>query len=104
MPDDVGPSLVRNDVNGTALLVMGREDLVEIGVTKAGTLDLLLNEIKNLYRKKKSETVFINHNTYFFGKIIDTLRLRAMCQSDGTMPPVYIQEPHWGRFDNMVDY
>ena len=27
MPDDVGPSLVRNDVNGSALLFMGREDL-----------------------------------------------------------------------------
>ena len=48
MPYDVGSALVRNDVNGAALLVTGREELKEIGVTKAGTLALLLKEIKNL--------------------------------------------------------
>ena len=50
MPNDIGPALVRNDVNGAALLVMVREDLKEIGVTKTGPLALLLKEIKNLFR------------------------------------------------------
>ena len=27
-----------------------------------------------------------------------------MCQSEGTMLPVYIQESHWGRFNKLVDY
>ena len=36
MPDDVGPDLVRNDINRAVLLVMQREDLKEIGVTQVG--------------------------------------------------------------------
>ena len=42
MSDDVGPDLVRNDANGAAFIVMGQEDLKEIGVTKAGPLSILL--------------------------------------------------------------
>ena len=42
LPDDIGPALVRNNVNWPTLLVMGREDLKEIGMTKSGPLDLLL--------------------------------------------------------------
>ena len=94
MPDDVDPALVRNDVNGAALLVMGQEDLKEIGVTKAGPLALLLKEITNLCRDKKSEALLIDHNAYCFGKILDTLRLRAMFQDKDTIPLLYIQESH----------
>ena len=104
MPDDVGPALVRNDVNGGALLVMGREDLKEIGVTKAGPLALLLKEITNLCRENKSEAVSIDYNAYCFEKILDTLQLQAMCQDKDTIPLVYIQESHRERFKKIVDY
>ena len=50
IPDDVSPDLGRNYVNGSALLFMGREYLNEIGVTKAGPLDLMLKEIAYLCR------------------------------------------------------
>ena len=104
MPDDIGPALMRNDVSGTVLLAMQRDDLKEIGVTQVGSLALLLKEIANLCREKKSEAVFMDRDTYCFGKILDTLRIRAMCQSEDTMPPVYIHESHQGRFDKIVDY
>ena len=50
MPDNIGATFVRNYFNGVALLVMGREDLKDIGVTKAGSLALLLKDITNLCR------------------------------------------------------
>ena len=36
IPDDVGPALVRNDINGAFLLAMQQEDLKEICVTQVG--------------------------------------------------------------------
>ena len=42
MPYDVGPTLVRNDVNGNRLLFMGWEYLKEMGVTKTGPFALLI--------------------------------------------------------------
>ena len=42
MPDNIGATFARNDVNGVALLIMGQEDLKDVGVTKARLLALLL--------------------------------------------------------------
>ena len=50
MPDNVGATFVNNGANGIALLIMGREDLNDIGVTKTGPLVPLLKEIENLFR------------------------------------------------------
>jgi len=104
MPDNIGATFVGNDVNGVALLVMGREDLKDIGVTKAGPLALLLKEITNLCREKKSEAVFIDHSAYCFQKILDTLRLRSMCHSEEKPPSVYIQGSQQERFKKIVEY
>ena len=104
MSDDIGTTFLENKVNGVALLVMGREDFKEIGVTQVGPLAILLEEIKNLCQEKKAEAVFVDQNAYCFGKIIDTLRLRAMCQNDGTSPPLYMQEPQKECFKKVVDY
>ena len=41
MTDDVGPYLVRSDVNESVLLSMQRHNLMEIGVTNVGSLALL---------------------------------------------------------------
>ena len=42
MPYDVGPTLVRNDVNGAELLVMVCKHLKEMGVINTGLLALLI--------------------------------------------------------------
>jgi len=100
MPDNVGATFVRNDVNGAALLAMRQENFKGIGVTKAGPLALLLKEIASL----RTKAVFVNHNSYCFGKILDTLRLRSMGQSEKNLPSLYIQESHRERFNKLVDY
>ena len=82
---------------------MQRDDLKDISVIQVGSLSLLLQEIAYPCRKKKDKSVFVDHNAYCFGNILDTLRLQAMCQSEGTMIPVYIQESHWEHFEKMVD-
>ena len=82
---------------------MQRDDLKDISVTQVGSLSLLLQEITYLCRKKKDKSIFFDHNAYCFGNNLDTLRLQAMCQSEGTMIPVYIQESQWERFEKIVD-
>ena len=88
MPDEIGTTFLGNKVNGVSLLIMGREDIKEIGVTQVGPLAILLEEIKNLCREKKSEAVFFDQNAYCFGKIIDTLRLQEMCQNEEILSPL----------------
>ena len=50
MHENVGATFMINDVNGIALLINGREDLKNIGVTKTGPLVILLKEIEKLCR------------------------------------------------------
>ena len=100
MPDNVGATFVRNDVNGAALFAMQRDDFKDIGMTKAGPLALLLKEIASLSTK----AIFVNHNCCCFGKILDTLWLRSMGQSEKNLPSLYIQESHRECFNKLVDY
>ena len=79
---------------------MRREDFKDIGMTKAGPLALLLKEISSL----RTKAIFVDHNPYCFGKILDTLRLRLMGQSENNLATLYIQESHRERFNKLVDY
>ena len=100
MPDNVGATFVRNDVNGSAVLAMRQENFKGIGVTKEGPLALLLKEISSLHTK----SIFVNLNSYCFVKILNTFWLRSMCQSEKNPPSTYIQESYWERFSKLVDY
>ena len=90
MPENVGATFVRNDVNGAALFAMHQDDFKDIDMTKAGPLDLLLKEIASL----RTKAIFVDDNSYCFGKILDTLRLRLMGQSEKNLATLYIQESH----------
>ena len=79
---------------------MGQEDFKEIGMTKAGPLALMLKEIERFCTK----ALFVEHNSYFFGKILGTLWLRSMCQIEKNLPSLYIQESHQEQFNKLVDY
>ena len=72
MPENVGDTFVMNDVNGAALLAMRQGDFKGIVMTKKGPLALLLKETASLCTKD----IFVEHNYYFFGNILDTLRLQ----------------------------
>ena len=72
-----------------------RDEFKEICVTKAGPWALLLKEIASL----RIKAIFVNHNPYCFGKILDTLRLRSKGQSEKNLHSLYIQESHRERFN-----
>ena len=52
---------------------------------------LLLWEIPHLYR----ETLFVDHNVYFFWNIIDSLGILEVFNNEDTIPShIYIQDIH----------
>eukprot|EP00804_Cyclotella_cryptica_P008481 CCRYP_003982-RA/>CCRYP_003982-RA protein AED:0.17 eAED:0.20 QI:0/0/0/1/1/1/2/0/165 len=71
-------SFEEDEVTGQELLALEKEDLVEIGITKKGTIAYLFAEIKRLARAQGQNVVLIEHSPYCFGKIIDHLRLESM--------------------------
>ena len=85
---------------GATKMTMRQEYLKNIGVTKAGPLDLLLKDITSLCL----EAMFYDHNAYYFRTILDKIWLLSMCQSKYAMPPVYIQGSHWGHFNKIEDF
>ena len=54
-----------------AKMTMRQEYFKNIGVTKAGPLDLLLKDITSLC----TEAIFYDHSAYYFGMILDKLWL-----------------------------
>ena len=75
MPDGIGATFLENNYNGTALLDIQEEKYKAVGVSKVGPLNLLLEEITNLRieNKPEAQAVFVDHNFYCFGNIIDSL-------------------------------
>ena len=107
MSNGIFNTFLENNVNGAALLAIQEEFFKDDGVSKVGPLTLLLEEITHLHREKKPEAqaVFVDHNAYCFGKIIDSLPIRAMCENEETLPYyVYIQDTHQENFETIVDY
>ena len=47
-------------------------------MTRAGTICLLLKEIKTLEQKSQDVSTLIEHSPYCFGKILDYLRLKQL--------------------------
>ena len=98
---------MENNVNGPDLLAIKEENFMAVSVSKVVPLTLLLEEITNLRRKKKPETqaVFVDHNAYCFGKIIELLRIREMCKNKETLSSyTYIQDFRQERFETIVDH
>ena len=101
MPENVRPTIVGNNINGAALLVMHWEDFKDIGVTQVWKLALLFKEITRL----RTESTSVNHSAYCFRKILDILLLLAMRQKEGTQPTsVNIQEVYKKRFETILYY
>ncbi|KAL7482624.1 hypothetical protein ACHAW6_008290 [Cyclotella cf. meneghiniana] len=71
-------SFENEEVTGRELLALGKEGLMDFGITKRGTLYYILAEIKKLSSAQEQNVVFIEHSPYCFEKIIDHLRLENM--------------------------
>ena len=78
IPGGVAQLFVENEINGSELLALNEFGLETIGVKRAGTICLLLKEIKQLDKASRDVATFIEHSPYCFGKILDYLRLRQL--------------------------
>ena len=67
-----------NGITGYELLALKKDGLVMMGITRPGTVCVLLDEIKKLERASLDNVTLIEHSPYCFGKILDYLRLRQL--------------------------
>jgi hypothetical protein len=96
-----------DEVTGRELLALGKEDLVDFGITKKGTIAYLLSEIKKLERAQGEAAILIEHSPYCFEKIIDHFRLESMftkglIKNKPGLPVVRDSEKK--RFEKVVKY
>jgi len=103
---EVGARLRQNAIVGSELLHLGRDDLREMGITRPGTLATVVGAIGELKKSAREDDVtFIGQSAYCFGKMIDQLRLCAMCQADGGLPPPpEVRDLDKKRFRRIVEY
>eukprot|EP00957_Ditylum_brightwellii_P150306 11446359-Ditylum_brightwellii.AAC.1 len=66
----------KNKVIGLELLALSREDMKGLGISRPDTSALVIKSINDLQKKCQQRPVFIDHDPYCFGKILDQLRLK----------------------------
>ncbi|KAK1734534.1 hypothetical protein QTG54_014782 [Skeletonema marinoi] len=76
--EDVSNLFQENDINGAELLALNEFGLEKVGVKRAGTICLLLKEIKQLEKASQDVVTLIEHSPYCFGKILDFLRMKQV--------------------------
>ena len=106
--DEVAHIFVENEITGNELLALNMDGLKMIGIERAGTLCLLLEEIKKLKQSSQDTVTLIEHSPYCFGKILDYLRLKHMqrqglIDAEMTVRPI-ICESQKKRFSKVVQY
>lgn len=104
--DDVGSILKENGINARELLALNMEGLKMIGIERAGTLCLLLEEIKMLKQASSDNMTLIEHSPYCFGKIVDYLRLKQLHSQGLVEEPdrPTVCDSQKGRFEKVVRY
>eukprot|EP01043_Picozoa_sp_COSAG02_P038348 COSAG02_NODE_2948_length_7680_cov_7.843029_3_plen_840_part_00 len=109
VPESIADSLREEEINGEDLLALDHDGLKELGCKKLGARSRLMERIRELRQAAtgggatKSQLVEYSH--YSFSKIIDQLRLRAMCQGDDALPPSpFVKKSERSDFKNIVEY
>ncbi len=107
IPDDIAGLFSMHEVSGLELIAMNEFGLEKIGVKRAGTICLLMDEIKSLKKATSEDTVtLIEHSPYCFGKILDYLRLRRLHHDDFIDEPPLpsVSDDQKNRFEKVVRY
>ncbi|KAK1732631.1 hypothetical protein QTG54_016692 [Skeletonema marinoi] len=106
VPDDIATLFWENEIKGSELLALDKDGLKMIGVKRAGTICLLLKEIKQLEEASQDTATLIEYSPYCFGKILDYLRLKRL-QTLGLVDepalPI-VCESQKKRFEKVVKY
>eukprot|EP00986_Skeletonema_menzelii_P015461 scaffold11801_cov145-Skeletonema_menzelii.AAC.1 len=107
IPDDVAGLFIMHEVNGSELIALNEYGLEKIGVKRAGTICLLLDEISSLKKTASEDRVtLIEHSPYCFGKILDSLRLKRLHDEDFIDEPPLpsVSDDQMNRFKKIVRY
>jgi len=104
--EDVSNLFQENDINGAELLALNEFGLEKIGVKRAGTICLLLKEIKQLEKASQDVVTFIEQSPYCFGKLVDFLRLKHLSSLGLTVDPALpsVCEQKKDMFEKMIRY
>eukprot|EP00984_Skeletonema_dohrnii_P007468 scaffold2705_cov140-Skeletonema_dohrnii-CCMP3373.AAC.6 len=106
VPDDIATLFWENEIKGSELLALNESGLKMIGVKRAGTICLLLKEIKQLEEASQDTATLIEHSPYCFGKILDYLRLKHLQTlgliDEPALPTVCVSQKK--RFEKVVKY
>ena len=88
IPSEVSTAFKENEITGRELLTLKMEGLKMLGITRTGTLCLLLDEIEGLKKASQDVVTLIEHEPHCFGKILDYLRMKQI-HSEGLVskPP-----------------
>ena len=106
VPDDIATLFRENEIKGSELLALDKDGLQMIGVKRAGTICLLLKEIKQLEEASQDTATLIEYSPYCFGKIVDYLRLKRLHTLGLTDEPALptVCESQQKRFEKVVKY
>ncbi|KAL7452499.1 hypothetical protein ACHAWC_005724 [Mediolabrus comicus] len=107
IPDDVATLFWENEIKGSELLALDKDGLKMIGVKRAGTICLLLKEIKQLEEASQDTATLIEYSPYCFGKILDYLRLKrahtlGLIDNEPSLPTVCDSQKK--RYEKVVKY
>jgi len=107
IPSEVSTAFKENEITGRELLTLKMEGLKMLGITRTGTLCLLLDEIEGLKKASQDVVTLIEHSPYCFGKILDYLRMKQI-HSEGLVstPPALpaVCDSQKERFRKVVQY
>jgi hypothetical protein len=106
VPDDIATLFRENEIKGSELLALDKDGLKMIGVKRAGTICILLKEIKQLEEASQDTATLIEYSPYCFGKILDYLRLKHLHTLGLIDKPALptVCESQQKRFEKVVKY
>jgi len=107
MSDDVVRVFKENSITGYELLALKKEGLAMMGITRPGTVCVVLDEIRKLDNKSYDNATLIEHSPYCFGKILDYLRMKhlhslGLAEEEPALPKVCNEQRR--RFEKVVKY
>ncbi|KAL7462194.1 hypothetical protein ACHAXS_002582 [Conticribra weissflogii] len=107
VPDSVVSTFEGNEVAGRELVALGKEGMLDLGITRKPTIYFILNEIKKLQSASSNPEILIEHSPYCFEKIIDHLRLenafvKNLVNTEPKKPTVRASEK--ARFKKVVEH
>ncbi|KAL9178310.1 hypothetical protein ACHAXT_001738 [Thalassiosira profunda] len=105
--DSVVKDFEDNQVTGHELLALGAEGLRDFGVSRKGTIYLLLDRIRRLELDSRETATLIEHSPYCFEKILDHLRLegsfvKGLVKNKHCLPVVRSTEK--GRYEKVLQH